>query len=946
LGKRFTGKEKGNVKAQSTHHALPISLSDEQAAIVTDRNDRLQVIACAGSGKTRSIAARVADLIREGESPDSIVAFTFTEKAAAELKERIYEYVQEVKGEEFLGRLGPMFVGTIHGYCFRLLQDHVPKYGNYDVLDEHRHAAMVSRRWHELGLGALARKHWESVDLFLRAVDVIGNELIASADLAGRPIEECYQTYRDMLERYRFLTFGQIIAQTVEVLQSQPEIYERVRASLRHLIVDEYQDINPAQEKLIELLAAAPARLCVVGDDDQAIYQWRGSDVANIVDFQARYPEAVARKLEDNYRSRPNIVSASNSFAQTIPNRLVKAMQARREDGPAEVTPWCAETAEDEAVVIADHIAKLHAEGWAYRDMAVLYRSVRTSAPPLVAALETRNIPFNCGGRTGLFVHPEINRFGELFAWMADFSWSDEKYGASRDADLGIVVNGLAAEFGLPDSEKDDLKEYFEDWKAWHRQGNRRVSLVADFYKHLDVLGVGNVDPDTPEGSARLGAHARFSKILADYEHVTLRSRWVTNAEGERVFRSGRDRGKPFWQGLANYMLHYAKESYEDFEGEQIHDLDAVQILTVHQAKGLEWPILFLPALTNRRFPSSMAGRSQRWALPETVFTPDKQTRYEGSDADERRLFYVAMTRARDVLYASTFRRITRRVGVSPYLAELAGHVGLKPDDIPDLAALPMPAAPSAGATSDAPPLELGYSDLADYEDCGYIYRLSRVFGFERELVQELGYGRAVHHVLRHIAEHSRETGSAPDATEIEAILLRELYVPFANEATFANMAKNVEFLTKKYTADWEDDLHRIWATERPFEIHFDGGILAGRADVILDQEDGKINHLAIVDYKTSADTDRDARYEMQLQVYAAAGRQEGLDVNACYLHELKSSHRRSVPAGQSDTDGATSWAAARVAEIRSGVYPSRAENKKCEGCDYKLICRHSMASD
>ncbi len=911
---------------------LPIALSDEQVAIVTDRGKRLQVIACAGSGKTRSIAARVADLIHEGETPESIVAFTFTEKAAAELKERIYQYVQLVKGEGFLGRLGPMFVGTIHGYCFRLLQDHVPKFGNYDVLDEHRHAALVSRRRHELGLGALAHKHWESIDLFLRAVDVIGNELIANDQLCGRPIEDCYQSYRDMLERYRFLTFGQIIAQAVDVLQSQPSIYERVRAPLRHLIVDEYQDINPAQEKLVELLAADPVRLCVVGDDDQAIYQWRGSDVGNIVQFTQRYTDVSQQKLVDNYRSRPDIVAVSNTFAQTIPNRLAKVMLAKRPAGPAEVVPWCAETAEDEAEVIAKHITKLHAEGWAYRDVAVLFRSVRTSAPPLVAALEAEGIPFNCGGRTGLFVHPEINNFGELFAWVADFSWT--------------VVDGLAAEFSIPDGERAELKEYFEDWKAWHAQGHRRVNLVGDFYKHLDVLGVDSIDPDTPEGSARLGAYARFSKILADYEHVTLRSRWVTNENGDRVFRSGRDRGKPFWQGLANYMLHYAKESYEDFEGEQVHDLDAVSILTVHQAKGLEWPILFLPALTNRRFPSSMSGRSQQWPLPEAAFPQEKQARYEGSDADERRLFYVALTRAREIVYASAFKRITRRVGASPYLKEVAAAVGCRPDAIPERSDLPMPAAPASAAGAEVPPLELGYSDLADYEDCGYIYRLSRVFGFERELVQELGYGRAVHHVLRHMAEHARETGQPPTSKEIEGILQRELYVPFANEATFSNMAKNVEFLTKKYATDWEGDLHRVWATERPFEIHFTGGILAGRADVILDEEDGKVNHLAIVDYKTTADTDRDARYEMQLQVYAAAGRQEGLDVDACYLHELKSSNRKVVSSTQGDTDKATSWAAARVAEIRSGVYPAKAEQSKCEGCDYKLVCRHSQAAD
>ena len=362
-----------------------------------------------------------------------------------------------------------------------------------------------------------------------------------------------------------------------------------------------------------------------------------------------------------------------------------------------------------------------------------------------------------------------------------------------------------------------------------------------------------------------MGAFARFSRVLADYEHVTLRSRWVIDDTGKRIFRSGTDRGKSFWTGLANYLVHYAKEAYEGFEGEEVHDLDAVSILTVHQAKGLEWPILFAPALSNRRFPSSMAGREQEWALADKVFPPEKRARYEGGDADERRLFYVALTRARDVVYASSFQRITRSVGCSPYLTEVAETVGLK--EVPELTDLPLPAKPDGFCGGDILPLELGYSDLADYEDCGYSYRISRVLGFERELASELGYGRAVHHVLRHVAEHARNSGAAPTAEEIESMLDRELYVPFANEATFANMQRNVRFLIDRYVRDWSEDLKRVWATERPFEVHLGlgQGILAGRADVILDREDGREDNLAIVDYKAAADTERDERYATQL---------------------------------------------------------------------------------
>ncbi len=165
--------------------------------------------------------------------------------------------------------------------------------------------------------------------------------------------------------------------------------------------------------------------VCVVGDDDQAIYQWRGSDVGNILTFTERHEGVETVKLEANRRSRPEIVTSANTFASSIPNRLDREMRSQRPAGVVEVCPWMSETPENEAVILAEHVANLHAEGWRYQDMAVLLRSVRTAAPPIVEAFDERGIPFNCGGRIGLFVHPEINHFGELFAWMAGFSWRD-----------------------------------------------------------------------------------------------------------------------------------------------------------------------------------------------------------------------------------------------------------------------------------------------------------------------------------------------------------------------------------------------------------------------------------------------------------------------------------------------------------------------------------------
>jgi DNA helicase-2/ATP-dependent DNA helicase PcrA len=167
--------------------AVTVALSAAQLAVVQHRGADLQVIACAGSGKTESVSRRIAALIEEGAEPASIVAFTFTERAAAELKERIVRRVAERMGAAFRDRLGPMFVGTIHAYCFRVLQDHVPRYGSYDVLDDNRHAGLLSREHKAIGLSRLGSKHWQPIRDFAKAVDVIGNELIPTSAFDGTP---------------------------------------------------------------------------------------------------------------------------------------------------------------------------------------------------------------------------------------------------------------------------------------------------------------------------------------------------------------------------------------------------------------------------------------------------------------------------------------------------------------------------------------------------------------------------------------------------------------------------------------------------------------------------------------------------------------------------------------------------------------------------------------
>jgi DNA helicase-2/ATP-dependent DNA helicase PcrA len=236
------------------------------------------------------------------------------------------------------------------------------------------------------------------------------------------------------------------------------------------------------------------------------------------------------------------------------------------------------------------------------------------------------------------------------------------------------------------------------------------------------------------------------------------------------------------------------------------------------------------------------------------------------------------------------------------------------------------------------------FSDVALYDECGYRYRLASIFGFQQELAVELGYGKAIHHVLRQIAETSRATGVIPNAAALAALVDAEFYLPFADAPAFQRMYQAASRLVRRYVDDYQADLRRVWATERPFELHLPDGTIAGRADVILDEEGGQAGALAIVDYKVAEDPERDERYRLQLAVYTAAGRGEGLRVEAAYLHELKDGTRHGVDVQPARTAAAVGTVAQSLKGIRHGVWSARPDAARCQRCDFNRICNHGVS--
>ena len=879
------------------------TLEGDALRAVQHRGSHMQIIASAGSGKTEVVSQRVADLLAECVRPDAIVAFTFTESAAAELKERIEARVVTRLGREALDRLNGLFVGTIHAYCFRLLQQHVPKYETYDVLDENQLAAFVSREARRLNVRQFDPKNrlFASIRTFLRSVEVVDNELL---DLNGLPddFRTVLENYYATLARYRLLTYGQQIRAAVEELQ-RVDVAAAVHETLRYLIVDEYQDVNPAQEELVRRLTGPDTELCVVGDDDQAIYQWRGSDVNNIVTFASRYEPVTTFEITTNRRSRPEIIEAANGFAQSIPNRLAKEMNPTRPaDGTSpRVVVWAEEDEMTEAGWITSLVLDLNEAGVPFRDVGILVRS-RAAYGRLLEQFGTFEVPVQPGGRTGLFDQPEAIVLAKTYCWLSGINWR-EPYKYGEPVELASLLEEYTRVFELRGKPHENrVKKVLNEWRTHSVRTDRTADLVGDFYELLDVLEVRGWDFDDRVRLNAVGTLARFTSLLADYESVRRRARLDADVHGEQV--GGEWGGEWYYKNLAIHMVNYAQGEYEGFDGEPDLTIDAVDITTVHRAKGLEWPAVFIPSLTANRFPSSRTGQQQDWLVPRTLFNA---ARYEGSDADERRLFYVAATRARDWVSVSRHDRVTKQSArPSPYWEELE-DLHIDPKDI----VLPRIETQSDG---DEDTLAITFSEMASFLDCALAYRLRTLVGFQPRLAPELGYGKAVHHLLRRVAEHTQSTGIAPTKSTLDKMLDAHFFLPTANKVGHRKMKDAARHLIGNYVENHEADLHRVWETERPFELHLDGVTVSGRADVILDKEGGVPTALAIVDYKTSTDGNI-TPHELQLQVYASAGQREGLDVRAAYLHDLNGT-RNAIAVDASSiqsAEGIVDDAAARM---------------------------------
>lgn len=894
----------------------PKRLSPAQSQAVTCDRSHIRIIAGAGAGKTETLTRKIVYLLLvKGIEPSAIVAFTFTEKAAQSMKSRVYERVRHLGGEEICARLGEMFIGTIHGYCNRLLEDHFG-YGDYGVFDDKQEMAYLMRVGWSLGLGKTGYYATNCED-FLNSLNVAYGEMI-STKVLEKKARDFYQEmlqYEASLERHKRLTFNRMVQLAVENLQAHPEATDHVK----YLIVDEYQDINRAQEKLIQLIGKG-ASIFIVGDPRQTIYQWRGSDEQCFEEFAQKYTNTVTIHIPENRRSTRAVITAANGFSDTFETRRYDHMDATR----AEVGGvYLAEIDDNltEVEWIADHIQLLVNTGrCAYKDIALLFRSVTTSAPLFIDAFRERDIPFVVGGKVGLFRRLEILALGKMFAWLwGEGFWQQDRWSSKSRVHGDELFEEAVFNWnnGIPELALDDGgRERLIRWK------NSVLSSSYDNFTQvyaelLVLLGYHELDPDNSRHAVIMANMGRFNILLTDFETATMlggrrRRNWESDLKG-----------------LCWYLNTYASSKYEEQAGDDVGGVDAVQLMTIHQSKGLEWPLVFIPALVNGRFPSSMTGRERHWLLPRDLFSVEK---YEGDMESERKLMYVAMTRAKDVAVVSYFTHMNgRRKGRSDFVDDIADLPCVTP--LTQENALPDYAYAIGGPSEELQTFTAG--EIVDYGKCPHFYRLRHVWGYQPGISDYLGYGRALHFCLREAVDLMKNE-DLPPMMAVATAIEEHFFMPFVAEGRMEKIKQAAKKHLIKFARKYCEDMVRIREVESRVEFPIQNAIVMGKVDVILHDGDDAIE---VRDYKTSDTATTPEDVALQVRLYSRGLTSVGETVTRGSVAYLEEAVVDEVDVSEDAIAGTVAHVEGCIANILAGKFPA-CPGGSCERCDYGYLCK------
>ena len=624
-------------------NSLLTGLNKEQQQAVQQTEGPLLILAGAGSGKTKVLTVRIAHLLAQGVNPYEILAITFTNKAAKEMKSRVEGLVGDVANR--------IWLSTFHSFCAKFLRFELDNFlgynSNFTIYDTSDSQAVIKAALKALNLD----DKYYPVGAMIAAISDAKNKLLFASDFRKQAkdfyqqkVADVYEYYERELRKNNALDFDDLLLVAVKLLQSNEAVLDKYSKRFRYVMIDEYQDTNHAQYLLAKLLASHWKNIAVVGDADQSIYAWRGADIQNILDFEKDYPNCTSIKLEQNYRSTKIILDAANAVIENNEGRPKKNLWTDKTEG-AKIQHFTAQSEHEEAAFIGDTIAKKHdIHGVPYGDMAILYRT-NAQSRVLEEALIKRALPYTMVGGTKFYDRKEIkdvlaylrvlyNPFDDL-SLLRIINVPKRSIGATTVAKLqdyaranGTSLFMTLTQLHLVDSIKGKTKEKLEEF------GILIFTLVAEMEDRtvLDILEsildrtgyLAQLEESTdPQDQARAENIGELLSVAKDFQD--------TNPSGT----------------VEDFLEQVALvNDVDSFEQEE----SKVTLMTLHAAKGLEFPIVFLGGLEEGLFPHS-----------RTLMNPEEIE-------EERRLAYVGITRAEKELYISNATTRTVFGRTSSYL--------------------------------------------------------------------------------------------------------------------------------------------------------------------------------------------------------------------------------------------------------------------------------------
>jgi DNA helicase-2/ATP-dependent DNA helicase PcrA len=642
--------------------------------------------------------------------------------------------------------------------------------------------------------------------------------------------------------------------------------------------------------------------------------------VENLLTFADRYPKVSSVGITTNFRSSKVIVDTARAFIEHNFDRLPKKIEAWEDGGiafePGDIYSVQFNTFREELEFIIRRIKDLRGTKYVnnkgeeyaldYRDMAVFFRSVKYSADDYITAFKEHGIPFVVKGGGKLFEQEEVILATQALGYLGGYNYHNSNVTPASMKKLYLRAFG---------KKREEYAEKFvrrlERLKEDLAQEDT-ISLQGLFHTILGMLGA-----------------QEFEFTETQLYNLGMLSQAITDFEA--VYKRIKVRQLKYFLG---FIGGYAKWNYEEGGSDDPTKVNAVKIMTVHRAKGLQFPVVFVPHLVEGLFPTRP--RASDWLLPEELF--DKE-RYEGKLEDERRLFYVAVTRSEKFLYLTSYKR---KANTRYNTAKASRFLREYPTDYAITQPIADPTAREKIDLKHAAPLKrfaTSYSDLRYYDRCPYDYRLRFIYGFNPEISIALGYGRSIHNILNII--HTDHRRDPPDEKETEKIVEENFFLRYCTQEFIDRFKNSAKRIINNYVQRYAKEFNLILETEKAFEFALDRALISGQIDLIKKLNDkGELEALEIVDFKEHDNTELSTDYVKQLRLYAIASiKSLGFRPKKATVHHLDEGTVSEVDITETALMKVEENVKETIDNIMTRVFPRKAKKNKCKECDWKELC-------